>query len=44
MYASRHDPFVYFHSIIDNAALCNSHVVNLSLLRQDLAHVSSTRN
>ncbi|MGH9096329.1 MAG: alkaline phosphatase family protein [Acidimicrobiales bacterium] len=28
-YATRHDPFVYFHSIIDSAALCNSHVVPL---------------
>ncbi len=28
-YASRHDPFVYFHSIIDDAALCNTHVVPL---------------
>jgi phosphatidylinositol-3-phosphatase len=44
MYASRHDPFVYFHSIIDNAGLCDSQVVNLSLLPGDLAHVSSTRN
>ncbi|HTU98147.1 MAG TPA: alkaline phosphatase family protein [Solirubrobacteraceae bacterium] len=44
MYASRHNPFVYFHSIIDNAALCNSHVVNLTALPSDLARVSSTRN
>ncbi|MGZ4299560.1 MAG: alkaline phosphatase family protein [Solirubrobacteraceae bacterium] len=44
MYASRHDPFVYFHSIIDDTALCDSHVVNLDLLTKDLAHVSSTRN
>ncbi len=28
-YAARHDPFVYFHSIIDNSALCNSRVVPL---------------
>ena len=28
-YATRHDPFAYFHSIIDNTALCNSHVVPL---------------
>jgi hypothetical protein len=28
-YATRHDPFVYFHSIIDNAAGCNSHLVPL---------------
>jgi hypothetical protein len=44
MYASRHDPFVYFHSIIDNAKLCDSHVVNLESLPKDLAHVSSTAN
>ncbi len=28
-YATRHDPFVYFHSVIDNSALCNSQVVPL---------------
>jgi hypothetical protein len=28
-YATRHDPFVYFHSIIDDAALCDTHVVPL---------------
>ena len=28
-YASRHDPFVYFHSIIDSAAYCDAHVVAL---------------
>jgi len=28
-YATRHDPFVYFHSIIDNTALCNQMVVPL---------------
>jgi len=44
MYASRHDPFVYFHSIIDNAALCNGHVVNLDALPTDLATPATTRN
>ena len=44
MYASRHDPFVYFHSIIDNTGLCDSHVVNLDALPADLSRVSSTRN
>ncbi|MGH2873150.1 MAG: alkaline phosphatase family protein [Solirubrobacteraceae bacterium] len=44
LYAARHNPFVYFHSIIDNAKLCDSHVVNLSLLPGDLAKVSTTRN
>jgi hypothetical protein len=28
-YAARHNPFVYFHSIIDNTAACNSQVVPL---------------
>lgn len=28
-YATRHDPFVYFHSIIDDAASCGAHVVPL---------------
>jgi phosphatidylinositol-3-phosphatase len=44
MYATRHDPFVYFHNIIDNASLCDSHVVNLNLLPGDLSSVGSTRN
>ena len=43
-YATRHNPFVYFHSIIDDTALCNSHVVNLNLLPQDLASAASTPN
>jgi phosphatidylinositol-3-phosphatase len=44
MYATRHNPFVYFHSIIDDASLCDSHVVNLNLLGADLRRVSATRN
>ena len=28
-YATRHDPFVYFHSVIDNRAACDRHVVAL---------------
>ena len=28
-YATRHDPFVYFHSVIDNQAYCDDHVVAL---------------
>jgi hypothetical protein len=43
-YATRHDPFVYFHSIIDNTGLCDRHVVNLDALPADLSRVSSTRN
>jgi phosphatidylinositol-3-phosphatase len=43
-YAAKHDPFVYFHSIIDDAARCDSHVVNLERLAQDLAEESTTPN
>jgi hypothetical protein len=43
-YASRHDPFVYFHSIVDNPTLCNQNVVNYSKLASDLASVSTTAN
>ena len=43
-YAAKHDPFVYFHSIIDDATRCDSHVVNLERLRQDLAKESTTPN
>ena len=47
-YATRHDPFVYFHSIIDNQSYCDSHVVNLddssAGLAADLKSVSSTAN
>jgi hypothetical protein len=28
-YATRHNPFVYFHSVIDDPARCNAHVVPL---------------
>src|SRR6266568_2232913 len=28
-YATRHNPFVYFHSIIDNQSYCNNHVIPL---------------
>ena len=43
-YATRHDPFVYFHSIIDNAGYCNSHVVPLTELANDLGSYASTPN
>lgn len=36
MYATRHDPFVYFHAIIDKPAYCREHVVPLTRLRDDL--------
>jgi hypothetical protein len=43
-YASRHDPFVYFHSIIDDEAYCDDHVVNASLFPQDLQSIATTPN
>ena len=43
-YATRHNPFMYFHSIIDRPKYCASHVVDLSRLTHDLGHVSRTRN
>jgi phosphatidylinositol-3-phosphatase len=42
-YATRHDPFVYFHSIIDTPT-CGEHVVNLRVLEADLTSIASTPN
>ena len=41
-YATRHNPFVYFHSVIDDQASCDSHVVNLTALDADLATTAAT--
>ena len=41
-YATRHDPFVYFKSITDDAAACAQHVVNLDQLPSDLANAATT--
>jgi len=42
-YATRHDPFMYFHSIIDSP-LCGQNVVNLNNLTNDLQSISTTAN
>ena len=43
-YATRHDPFMYFHSIIDSPS-CNTHVVNLDAhLAKDLERTATTPN
>jgi hypothetical protein len=42
-YAARHDPFVYFHSIID-APACATSVVNLKALPKDLESPRTTPN
>ena len=43
MYATRHNPFVYFHSIIDSPK-CATTVVDLASLVTDLASVATTPN
>jgi hypothetical protein len=40
-YAARHNPFVYFHSIIDRP-ICNTNVVDLSALPGDLLSAAAT--
>jgi hypothetical protein len=42
-YAAKHDPFVYFHSIIDTPD-CDRNVVPLTRLKGDLASAASTPN
>lgn len=43
-YATRHVPFLYFHSVIDDQARCDAHVVDLGLLQGDLGSVATTPN
>lgn len=43
-YAAKHNPFVYFHSIIDDKARCKKHVVNLDVLDRDLRKLETTPN
>ena len=43
-YAARHNPFVYFHRILDDTNRCRSHVVNLHELRTDLQSLATTPN
>lgn len=43
-YATKHNPFAYFHRVIDDAARCQQHVVNLQQLGADLADASRTPN
>ncbi len=42
-YATRHNPFVYFHSIIDSPS-CQTNVVALDALSADLASAAATPN
>ena len=43
MYATRHNPFVYFHSVIDEPS-CATNVVGLDALTTDLGSASTTPN
>jgi hypothetical protein len=43
-YAARHNPFVYFHSIIDDNVACEERDVPLDRLPADLARLRSTPN
>jgi phosphatidylinositol-3-phosphatase len=43
-YATKHDPFYYFHTIIDDRAQCAAHVVNLDQLPHDLTTAATTPN
>lgn len=43
-YAAKHNPFVYFHSIIDDQPRCDAHVVNLEKLPTDLRSIETTPN
>jgi phosphatidylinositol-3-phosphatase len=43
-YATRHNPFVYFHSIIDDHVSCEQRDVPLSRLPADLAKARDTAN
>jgi hypothetical protein len=42
-YAARHNPFVYFHSLLDSGA-CRRNVVPITALPRDLREVSTTPN
>ena len=43
-YATRHNPFMYFRSIISRPAYCKGHVKPLSALTGDLTRTSTTRS
>ena len=43
-YAYRHNPFIYFHSIVDRLAVCDANVVNFDSLAHDLKSVDTTAN
>lgn len=43
-YAAKHDPFIYFHTILDDPTRCAKQVVNLNDMTRDLRSIASTPN
>ena len=43
-YATKHNPFVYFHAIIDSTSMCDQHVVPLTGFEADLQRSDRTAN
>jgi hypothetical protein len=43
-YAYRHNPFIYFHSVVDRPGACDANDVRLEQLTTDLAAVATTPN
>jgi hypothetical protein len=43
-YATRHDPFVYYPSIVENTARCDQHVVPFTQFATDFASAATTPN
>ncbi len=41
-YATRHNPFMYFHSIIDDVSRCKTHVVDYTKLAKNLKKEKTT--
>src|SRR5262249_36559496 len=44
LYATKHNPFYYFHTLIDDKPRCAERVVNLRQLEKDLRSIRSTPN
>jgi hypothetical protein len=43
-YATRHNPFVYFHQVVDNHAYCSAHDVPYTAFNPDLTSLSGPPN
>jgi phosphatidylinositol-3-phosphatase len=43
-YATRHEGFMYFESVIDDQTYCEQHILSFQPLRKDLSKISTTPN